>query len=173
MTAGSAAAPPRLSRARTRGTLHLMTDRTSSSVTVAADGATVMGVIADFAGYPQWATGVRAAEVIETGPDGRPLRVRFGIDAGVIKDSYVLAYDWGGDTVVSWHLAEAGSMVTEMSGAYRLASNGDTTTVSYELAVGTRVPLPGLLRRRAERTIIDAALKGLKARAESRPAAGR
>jgi hypothetical protein len=173
MTAGTAAAPAQLSRARTRGTLHLMTDRTSSSITVATDGATVMGVIADLASYPQWATGVRTAEVIETAPDGRPLRVRFGLDAGMIKDSYVLAYDWDGDSAVSWHLAEAGSMVTEMSGAYRLVSRNDTTTVSYELAVGTRVPLPGLVRRRAERTIVDAALKGLKARAESRPAAGR
>jgi Polyketide cyclase / dehydrase and lipid transport len=150
-----------------------MTDRTSSSITVAADSATVMGVIADFAAYPQWATGVRAAEVVQTGPDGRPLRVRFGLDAGVIKDSYVLAYVWDEDTAVSWELAEPGSMVTEMSGAYLLASNGDSTTVRYELAVGTRVPLLGLIRRRAERTIIDAALKGLKARAESELGAGR
>ncbi len=170
---GSAADPPRLVRAPVRGTLHLMTDRTSSSITVAADGATVMGVIADFAAYPQWATGVRVAEVVETGPDRRPRRVRFRLDAGVIKDSYVLAYDWDGDTAVSWQLAEPGSMVTEMSGAYLLAGSADTTTVSYELAVGTRVPLPGLVRRRAERTIIDAALKGLKARAESELGAGR
>jgi hypothetical protein len=150
-----------------------MTDRTTSSITVAADGATVMEVIADFGAYPQWATGVRAAEVTETGPDGRALRVRFRLEASVIKDSYVLAYDWDGDTAVSWQLAEAGSTVTEMSGAYLLAANDGTTTVSYELAVGTRVSLPGLIRRRAERTIIDAALKGLKARVESRPAAGR
>jgi hypothetical protein len=150
-----------------------MTDRTTSSITVAADGATVMGVIADFAAYPQWATGVRAAEVVETGPGGRPRRVRFGLDAGVIKDSYVLAYDWDGDAAVSWQLAEPGSMVTEMSGAYVLAGNGETTTVRYELAVGTRVPLPGLVRRRAERTIVDTALKGLKSRAESGLGAGR
>jgi hypothetical protein len=150
-----------------------MTERTSSSITVAADGATVMGVIANFASYPQWATGVRTAEVIEAGEDGRPRRVRFGLDAGVIKDSYVLAYDWANDETVSWQLAEPGSMVTEMSGAYLLASHNGTTTVSYELAVGTRVPLPGRVRRRAARTIIDAALKGLKARAESASAPGR
>jgi hypothetical protein len=144
-----------------------MTDRTSSSITVAADSAAVMRVIADFGAYPEWATGVRSAEIVATGPGGRPLRVRFGLDAGLIKDSYVLAYDWDGDAAVSWQLAEAGSMVTEMSGAYRLVSDDRSTNVSYELAVGTRVPLPGLIRRRAERTIIDAALKGLKARVEA------
>jgi Polyketide cyclase / dehydrase and lipid transport len=156
-----------------RGTLHVMTDRTSSSITVAADRATVMGIIADFGAYPDWATGVRSAEVVEADAGGGPRRVRFSLDAGVIRDSYVLAYDWDADVAVRWQLAEPGSMVTEMSGAYLLADEGGATKVSYELAVGTRVPLPGLIRRRAEKTIIDTALRGLKSRAESGSSAGR
>ncbi len=148
-----------------------MADRTSSSITVAAGRPAVMGVIADFGAYPQWATGIRSAEVLAAGADGRPERVRFGLDAGVIKDSYVLSYDWDGDAAVQWRLAEAGSMVTEMSGQYLLTEDQRGTQVTYELAVGTRVPL-GLLKRRAERTIIETALKGLKSRAESVTAAG-
>ena len=146
-----------------------MADRTSSSITVAAGRGVVMRVIADFGSYPEWATGVRSAEVLDADSDGRPLRVRFGLDAGMIRDSYVLAYDWDGDAAVRWQLAEAGSMVTEMSGAYLLAEDGASTKVSYELAVGTRVPMIGMLKRRAEKTIIDTALKGLKTRAESFP----
>jgi hypothetical protein len=149
-----------------------MADRTSSNISVAAGRPTVMGVIADFAAYPEWATGIRSVEVLATDPDGRAERVRFSLDAGVIKDSYVLAYDWDGDAAVHWQLAEAGSVVTEMSGAYLLTDeDGKGTQVRYELAVGTRVPL-GLLKRRAEKTIIDTALKGLKSRAESVQAAG-
>jgi hypothetical protein len=146
-----------------------MADRTSSSIAVLATRATVMAVIADFGSYPEWATGVRSTEVLEVTPDGRPLRVRFGLDAGVIRDSYVLAYEWDGDAAVRWQLREPGSMVTEMSGAYVLTDDGAGTKVSYELAVGTRVPMIGLLKRRAEKTIIDTALKGLKSRAESIP----
>ncbi len=127
-----------------------------------------MAVIADFAAYPDWATGVRSAEVLEAGPDGRARRVRFGLEAAVIRDSYVLAYDWDGDAAVRWELAEPGSMVTEMSGAYLLADDGSGTGVRYELAVGTRMPMIGMLKRRAEKTIIDTALKGLKSRVESR-----
>ncbi|HTZ93984.1 MAG TPA: SRPBCC family protein [Streptosporangiaceae bacterium] len=149
-----------------------MADRTSSSITVAAGRPTVMGVIADFEAYPDWATGIRSAEVLTAAPDGRPDRVRFSLDAGVIKDNYVLAYAWDGDAAVRWQLAEAGSVVTEMSGQYLLAEDGGGTQVTYELAVGTRVPL-GLLRRRAEKTIIDTALKGLKSRAESVQGTGR
>lgn len=126
-----------------------------------------MGVIADFGAYPDWATGVRSADVLEEGPGARPRRVRFGLDAGMIRDSYVLAYDWDGDAAVRWQLAEAGSMVTEMSGAYLLAEDGTGTKVSYELSVGTRVPMIGMIKRRAEKTIIETALKGLKSRAES------
>jgi len=144
-----------------------MADRTSSSITVAAGRPTVMGVIADFGAYPEWATGVRSADVLEEGPDGRPKRVRFALDAGVIRDNYVLSYDWDGDGAVRWQLAEVGSVVTEMSGAYLLAEDGTGTSVSYELSVGTRLPMIGMLKRRAEKTIIETALKGLKSRAES------
>jgi Polyketide cyclase / dehydrase and lipid transport len=134
---------------------------------VSSPRATVMSVIADFAAYPDWATGVSAAEVLEEGADDRPRRVRFALNAGPIKDSYVLGYEWDGDRSVHWQLSEPGTMVTEMAGAYLLADDGPGTKVSYELTVGTRVPMLGLLKRRAEKTIIDTALRGLKARAES------
>lgn len=126
-----------------------------------------MTVIADFAAYPAWASGVKSAEVVEDGDGGRPRRVRFSLDAGVVKDSYVLGYDWAGDAAVRWHLAEPGTVVSGMTGGYLLAGRGGATEVTYELTVDVRIPMPGMLKRRAEKTIIDAALKGLKKRAES------
>jgi hypothetical protein len=145
-----------------------MADRTSSDITVAAPRATVMAVIADFTEYPQWAGGVRSAEVTEPGPGGRARQVRFSLDAGIIKDSYMLAYEWDADTAVHWELAEPGSMISELSGSYLLADDGPGTKVTYELSVGLKVPMIGMLRRRAEKTIIDTALRGLRARAESK-----
>ena len=144
-----------------------MASSTMSSITVAAPRTDVMDVIADFAAYPQWAAALRSADVLETGPGGRASKVRFTLDAGVIKDSYVLAYSWDGDRQVSWRLAEAGAVVTEMTGGYRLSDAGSGAEVGYELTVDVRIPLPGLLKRKAEKMIIDTALKGLKARAES------
>jgi uncharacterized membrane protein len=144
-----------------------MGSSTTSSITVAAPAAEVMDVIADFPAYPQWAAALRSAQVLETGPDGRASKVRFSLDAGVIKDSYVLAYSWDGDHQVTWQLAEAGTVVTEMTGGYRLSDAAGGAEVGYELTVDVRIPLPGLLKRKAEKMIIDTALKGLKARAES------
>ena len=64
--------------------------------------------------------------------------MRFSLDAGlIIKDSYVLGYAWDGQAEVRWTLAEPGSVITEMSGAYLLEPDpAGGTRVSYELAVG-------------------------------------
>ncbi len=148
-----------------------MADKTSSTMTIDAPKSVIMAVIADFPAYPQWASGVRNAEVLQTGPDGRPAQVRFTLDAGIVKDKYVLGYRWLGDDEVRWELVERGTMVSDMSGAYLLQDDGsDSTKVTYELAVGLGVPMPGIMKRRAEKTIIDTALKGLRNRA--RQAAG-
>jgi len=136
-------------------------------MTIEAQRSVVMTVIADFGTYPQWATGVRSAEVLEAGPDGRAKRVRFTIDAGVIKDSYTLGYTWHGDEQVRWDLVERGTAISEMSGAYRLDESGTATKVTYELAVGLAIPMIGMLKRRAEKTIIDTALKGLSSRVQA------
>jgi carbon monoxide dehydrogenase subunit G len=141
-------------------------DKTSSTMTIDVAGAIIMAVIADFPAYPQWASGVRAAEVVETGSGGRAELVRFTLDAGIIKDTYVLRYSWDEDRQVHWDLAERGTAVSQMTGSYQLEDAGGATKVTYELEVGVAIPMPGMLKRRAEKTIIDTALKGLRSRAE-------
>ena len=131
-----------------------------------------MAVIADFAAYPQWASAVRAAEVLGEETADRASQVRFTLDAGVVKDTYVLGYDWDGNAGVRWHLAEPGTVLSAMDGGYFLADRDGATEATYELTVDLRIPMPGLLKRRAEKTIIDTALKGLKNRVESRPGNG-
>ncbi|MCW2947713.1 MAG: cyclase/dehydrase [Actinoallomurus sp.] len=143
-----------------------MADRTSSSVTIDADRPEIMAVIADFPAYPGWAEGITAAEVVSDGGDGRAERVRITLEAGPIKDTYVLAYDWDGDEAVHWNLAEPGAMLTGMTGAYRLVARDGSTEVTYELAVEVRIPMIGMVRRKAEKRIIETALKGLKRRVE-------
>lgn len=144
-----------------------MADKTSSSLTINVPRSVIMAVIADFAAYPQWASGVRAAEVVQTDAGGRPAQVRFTLDAGIIRDKYVLGYTWHGDDEVRWDLVERGSMISDMNGAYLLADDpGGGTKVTYELAVGLLVPMLGIMKRRAEKTIVDTALKGLRSRAQ-------
>jgi hypothetical protein len=123
-----------------------------------------MAVIADFAAYPSWA-GVDSAQVVgEPAADGRARTVMFEMDLRVARDRFALAYEWEGDELVRWEMATPGKMLTAMSGSYRLADRDGDTEVTFELAVGVRIPLIGPLRRQVERAVIDTALAGLKSR---------
>jgi ribosome-associated toxin RatA of RatAB toxin-antitoxin module len=143
-----------------------MAEQTTSSIIVDAPAEQVMAVIADFPAYPEWAQGMKEAEVVEEGADGRAEQVHFELEAAPIKDSYTLAYDWQGDSSVRWNLVE-GRMLKAMEGAYELRPSGSGTEVTYRLAVELSIPMIGMLRRKAEKVIIDTALKGLKKRVES------
>ncbi len=143
-----------------------MADQTSSTILVSAPPASVMSVIADFPAYPEWAQGMRRAEVQETFPDGRAKDVLFEIAEGPIKDTYTLTYDWHGDESVDWHLVH-GKMLRKLNGTYTLVPREGDTEVTYRLEVELSIPMIGMLRRKAEKVIIDAALKGLKKRVES------
>ncbi|GGP41282.1 SRPBCC family protein [Saccharothrix coeruleofusca] len=142
-----------------------MADESTQSIVIDAAPEQVLAVIADFAAYPEWANGIKRTEVLETGPDGRPAQVRFNIDQGPIKDEYVLAYRWADDGV-SWELVR-GTMQKSQQGSYRLTARGGATEVTYTLSVQLVVPMIGLFRRKAEKMIMDTALKELKRRVEN------
>jgi ribosome-associated toxin RatA of RatAB toxin-antitoxin module len=143
-----------------------MTDRTSSRITIGAPPADVLAVITDFEAYPEWTGSVKSAEVRTEHEDGRPAEVRYVLDAGVLRDEYVLEYDYPTGEEVRWRLVEGG-LVTRLDGTYRLTDRGDgSTDVDYELAVDVSIPMLGLMKRKAEKVIVDTALKELKKRVE-------
>jgi uncharacterized membrane protein len=144
-----------------------MADATSSSIVIDAAPERVMAVIADFPAYPEWADQVTSVEVLDEDAEGRAERVRFAMDAGPIKDTYVLDYTWAPDgRSVSWSLVK-GQIQKAQNGSYAVAAAGGGTTVTYSLSVDLNIPMIGMLRRKAEKVIIDTALKGLKRRVES------
>ncbi len=143
-----------------------MADESTQSIVIDATPEEIVAVIADFDAYPEWANGVKRTEVLETGADGRAAQVKFNIDQGPIKDEYVLAYDeWSADRI-SWHLVR-GQMQKSQEGAYVLSPRGGSTEVTYTLSVQLVVPMIGLFRRKAEKMIMDTALKELKRRVEN------
>ena len=106
-----------------------MADQSTQSITIDAPPAAIMAVIGDFVAYPEWAASVKSAEVLSTGPDGRAEQVRFQLDAGPVKDEYVLEYAWTGDERVDWHLVRA-SMQKSQQGSYVLVARGVSTEVT-------------------------------------------
>src|SRR5919199_1519203 len=142
-----------------------MAEQSTQSITVDAPAAEVMAVIADFPAYPRWVTAAKKVEVLEAGDDGRARQVHFVIDAGPVKDDYVLDYTWDDDRKVSWSLVR-GQMMKRQEGSYTLVERGGSTEVTYAITIDLSVPMLGMIKRKAEKVILDTALKELKKRVE-------
>jgi ribosome-associated toxin RatA of RatAB toxin-antitoxin module len=138
-------------------------DQTSASIDIAARPDEIMAVVADFEHYPDWVDSMKSAEVLSF-VDDKAKTVRMVLDHTLLKDDYVLAYEWK-PQAVSWTLLE-GNLLRAMESSYQLKANGAKTTVRYTLTVDINMPMIGMFKRKAEKTIIDGALDGLKKRVE-------
>ena len=85
-----------------------------------------------------------------------------------VEARYTLKYAYAPeDRGVSWTTVEASGALKDLEGEYVIEpGDGDSSTVTYRLAMETSISLPGFLRRQAEKTIISTALGGLKKQVE-------
>jgi ribosome-associated toxin RatA of RatAB toxin-antitoxin module len=140
-------------------------DQASSSITIDAAPDAVLAVIRDLDSYPQWAKGISKAQIDENGALG-PAKATFTANQSGFSDEYTLLYDWKPDGV-AWTLDGPTTVQKAQRGSYQLSPEGSGTKVLYLLSVEMKVPMIGIMKRRIEKMIIDAALSGLKKRVES------
>ncbi len=151
-----------------RGTLPGMADSSTQSITIAAPPAAVAEVICDFPAYPDWVAAVKSIEVVEEYEDGYASQVRFVVDAAVLRDEYTLAYEYAEDlSRIEWSLVAPSKVQRAQHGSYDLEPDGTGTRVTYTLSVDLAISLPGFLRRKAEKTVLDTALSELRKRVEA------
>ena len=146
-----------------------MADTSTQSIRVSAPMSRVAAVICDFPRYPEWAGAMKQVEVLQEYEDGYAARVRFVIDAGVMTDDYTLEYAYAEDlSRIEWELVAPSKTQKSQRGSYDLVDEGDgTTTVTYTLEVELSIGMLGMFRRKAEKMIMDTALRELKRRVES------
>ncbi len=141
-----------------------MGQKVTETALIAAPIDTVWTTIIDLEAYPSWAEGVVEAEVLETTDEGYPERARFLVDANVAEVRYTLRYSYE-DYDVRWELVE-GDTISQLDGSYELWDEDGGTGVRYSLEADIDLPVPGFIKKRAARQIIEQGLHGLKERAE-------
>jgi uncharacterized membrane protein len=145
-----------------------MTDLSKSLVNIDAPIEAVQKALFELDKYPEWSSQIKSAEALAHDDQGRITKVKMSIDAGMMKDRPVLDYDWSqAPGKLSFSLDEA-DLLTSMDGIYTITSiDGDTTEVTYELAVTVSMNIPAMMRQKAEKATIDAALAQLKSHLEA------
>lgn len=144
-----------------------MADITSGRISIEAPLAVVRELLFNIAEYPTWSSAIKSVEVLGKDDSGRVTTAKLQVDAGVLKDRVTLDYDWSDfPEKLTFSLQDA-DLLTSMDGAYIIAAQDeDTTDVTYELNVDLSMPIPAMMRHKAEKATIEMALHQLKSAAE-------
>lgn len=150
------------------GSLCAMSELSSGTIQIEASLEEVQNALFEIAKYPEWSKAIKSVEVLEKDESGRLLSGKFVIDAGMMKDKVTLDYDWSqAPAKLSFSFNDA-DLLTGMEGAYSIkAIDADTTEVTYEMGVEISMPIPAMMRKKAEQSTIDQALSQLKSHLEN------
>lgn len=140
-----------------------MSDQSKNSITIEAPCEKVQALLFNPTAYPEWSSAIKSVSILESDSTGRATKLEMTIKAGQIKDRVILDYDWSAAPDSLTFALDDADLLTEMTGGYSITDNGDdTTSVSYELTVALSMPVPAMMRHKAERETIDLALKEMK-----------
>jgi Polyketide cyclase / dehydrase and lipid transport len=142
------------------------TDEASRTLTIAAPFDDVLGTIRDVESQVTWVPEILKAELLEEYEDGLPAVAHFSASAPVGTDEYTLEYEHS-DEGLTWSLV-TGKLQTGQNGEYVLrAVDDDTTEVTFSLRISHHLPLPGFVRSRVIKGLVDHNITGLKTHLES------
>ncbi len=147
--------------------MQTMAETATEEITIAAPPDKVWAIATDLEKYPEWTHDVKDVVITSRDEDGRPSQVEFRTSALGRSTHYTLAYDYSdAPSTLAWSMVK-GDIQRSIDGAFRFQPTPDGGThVQYDLQIELVVPLPGFVKRRAERRILNA-IKELKAYAEA------
>ena len=145
-----------------------MADEGRGSKVITAPAELLWDVAVDVERYPEWAADVKSVTVDARDDEGRPARATFTVGSFGLSSTYTVEYTYDAPRSFSWALLQSNEM-RRLDGEYQFDDRGDgTVEVTYTLTVDLKIPMIGMLKRKAERTIIGHALDGLRKEAERR-----
>ncbi|WP_024796765.1 SRPBCC family protein [Tomitella biformata] len=132
-----------------------------ADIEIKATPAEVMDALAAIEDMPKWSGPHRSATVESRHEDGRPNRVRMVISVVGVTDEQVVEYTWNGNESVKWSLVESTQQKTQ-EGGYVLTPTANGTKADFDLTIDLKIPLPGFIVKKAQKSGIEVATKGLK-----------
>lgn len=139
----------------------------TQTIEIDASPEELFAIVTDLESYPDWVDGMKHVDVLGVDDNDLPLRSTMTLDVTIRTVTYTLSYEYDYPASVAW-TSEEGGDVKRIDGSYTFeqAADDEPTTVTYELTIDPGFPVPGFMIRKAQKAIMNAALKGLKAQAE-------
>jgi ribosome-associated toxin RatA of RatAB toxin-antitoxin module len=123
-----------------------------------AKPAEVYAVVTDFLAYPRLFPEFVSTRVVRT--DGNVARVEFKVQI-VMPVRYVLDLRCEPETLtVDWTYVE-GEIVTNSTGGWRFAVEGEGTHVEYRAMIDVKAPVPGFILRKVTDGLVAASIPNM------------
>lgn len=137
----------------------------SKTVEVAADAATIMGIVADFEAYPQWNDEVKGMWVLARYDDGRPSQLRLDASYSGFDGTFIQAVYYPSGTQIQTVLQQ-GELFTKQEQLFSVVEIGPTTLLTVDMDIETAMPVPKPMVKKAVNDALDYLADNLKRRAE-------
>ncbi|MEB3020190.1 SRPBCC family protein [[Mycobacterium] crassicus] len=137
----------------------------SKTVEVAADAATIMGIVADFEAYPQWNDEVKGLWVLARYDDGRPSQLRLDASYSGFDGTFIQAVYYPSDTQIQTVLQQ-GDLFSKQEQLFSVVEVGPTTLLTVDMNVETEMAMPKPMVKKAFSNVLDYLAENLKRRAE-------
>jgi hypothetical protein len=113
----------------------------SHSITIEIAAPRCYELLASYERYPEWASGIKKAVILEKYPDGRGRRVDFEHDFFFRRIHYVLDYTYDDrNLVLSWVSTGGDTEVVSITGSYSFKASGPVVTfANYQLDIALSI----------------------------------
>ena len=129
-----------------------------SHFVVGATPREVYDVVVDFSAYPRLFPDLTAVSVLQT--EGKRVRAEFRASV-LVAVRYVLDLVCDPEVPsVEWTFVE-GEVVSNSTGGWRFAAEGNGTRVHYHAALEVRAPLPGFILRKISDVLLAATIPNM------------
>lgn len=137
----------------------------SKTVEVAADAASIMGIVADFEGYPQWNEEVRGLWVLARYHDGRPSQLRIDASVSGYDGSYIQAVYYPSPTQIQT-IMQQGDLFSKQEQLFSVVEMGPTSLLTVDMDVDTEMTVPKSMIKKVVNDALEHLADNLKQRAE-------
>jgi ribosome-associated toxin RatA of RatAB toxin-antitoxin module len=137
----------------------------SKTVEVAADEATILGIVADFEAYPQWNEEVKGCWVLARYDDGRPSQLRIDVAVQGMDGSYICAVYYPSPTEI-YTVLQQGDLFSKQQQNFSVVGMGPTSLLTVDLDVETKMAIPKPMVKKVVNDALEYLADNLKKRAE-------